>query len=141
MADGDLIVGLAGVFKWGTAGSTPSTEAVNVDDVQLKLGQNFAEALRRGKRFRDNKPVDSTAELSFTLLKVKGDAFRTAIMAAKTADPPTKLACYACEDDTGEGFDADWYVGEVTDGQNNGEFQTLQVTLKYSGEQRDGEWK
>lgn len=140
MAAGDLIIGLDGVFLWGAGTGTPGTTATNVDDVQLKLGQEFAETLRRTKRFKDNKPTASTAELSFTLVKLEGDAFLTAILAAKTANPPTIIAAKACELTSGQGFDADWYVGEVTDGQSNSEFQTLQVTLKYTGEQRDGAW-
>ena len=138
MAAGDLILGLDGAFMWGTAGTTAATQTYNVDDVSLKLTDDFAECLRRGKRFKDRKPTGGTAELSFNLKKVKSDAFRTAIMAAKIAK--TRIAAYAREDSTSEGFDADWYVGDVTDGQPNGDFQTLDVTLVYTGEARDGTW-
>ncbi len=135
---GDLLIGLDGVMKYGTAGSTPSTEATNVDSVQLKISSDFATKLRRGKSFKDNKPTGNDAELTFELSRVVGDTLASTLMSAKL--DKTRLAVYATEYDTGEGFDADWYVGDITDGQPNGDFQTWNVTLKYTGEERDGSW-
>lgn len=139
MAAGDLLIGLDGKFLYGTAGSQADTEATNVDDVTGKITDDFATISRRGKRFKDNKPTAGDVEISLKLYKVAGDAFRATLIAAKLAKTP--LAIYATEEDSGEGFDGDFYVGDMQDAQGNADAQAWDVTFKATQEQREVTWQ
>ena len=139
MAAGDMFIGLDGEFLQGTAGSTPSTEAENVDDVAVKLSSRTAEAVRRGKKFVTKKPTVLEAQLTFKIYVVEGDTFLDDIMSAWINK--TRLALYGKQSTSGKGANGDWYITDVSDQQNNGEFISHTVTAELTEELRDFAWE
>ncbi|HID74468.1 MAG TPA: hypothetical protein EYP56_00550, partial [Planctomycetaceae bacterium] len=75
MAAGDYRIGLDGKFLYGAAGSTATTEADNVRNVNLNLSKRVAEALRRGKKWVAKKTIATEAAVEFEILDIEGDAF------------------------------------------------------------------
>lgn len=141
MATGDIRVGLEGEFYYGTAGTTPTTEAENVDSVSLSISKRTAERIKRHKRYVTKKVTVTEATLSFEISDEEGDAFLTAIKNAAMND--TRIALYALDVESasgGEGLDADWYITEFSRDENNAEFVSYKVTAVITDEDRDPSW-
>jgi hypothetical protein len=139
MATGDIRIGLEGVFLYGTAGSTPATEAVNVDAVALAISKRTAERIKRHKKYVAKKVTVTEATLSFEITDEEGDAFLTAVKTAAMND--TALAMYATDITSGEGLNADWYITEFSRDENNAEFINYKVTAVLTDEDRDPVWE
>lgn len=138
MAAGDYRIGLDGKFYRGAAGSTPSTEADNVDNVNLNCSARMAEAVRRGKTWVAKKAIILEATVDFELFDIEGDAFVAAIKAAFLGK--SRIALYPTDADSGEGLDADYYISNFTRSESNTEFITYKVTAEPTDEQRDPNW-
>jgi hypothetical protein len=139
MATGDIRIGLEGVFLYGTAGTTPTTEAVNVDAVALAISKRTAERIKRHKKYVAKKVTVTEATLSFEITDEEGDAFLTAVKTAAMND--TALAMYATDITSGEGLNADWYITEFSRDENNAEFINYKVTAVLTDEDRDPVWE
>lgn len=139
MATGDIRIGLEGVFLYGTAGTTPVTEAVNVDSVALAISKRTAERIKRHKKYVAKKVTVTEATLSFEITDEEGDAFLTAVKTAAMAD--TALAMYATDITSGEGLNADWYITEFSRDENNAEIISYKVTAVLTDEDRDPVWE
>lgn len=140
MAAGDYRIGLDGTFKYGSAGSTPTTITNNVSGVSLSLNPNAVTVLPRGTGFRGTKVTDLDPELTFTIWNVESDAFRAAIVAA--ARNKTTLALYPKDASSGEGLDADWTITGLTEGQDNEGLDTFEVTAKIALQRsREPAWR
>ena len=146
MATGDLRLGLYGEFYYGTAGSTPTTEAVNIDKVALKMSKRTIERIRRKKRYVGKKITVTEASLTFEIDSVEGDAFLAAIKTAFHAAPNTtasRIALYgldAAAASGGEGLDADWQVTGLDRDEDNSEAIAYSVTCELNDELRDPTW-
>ena len=138
MAAGDIRIGLEGVFLYGTAGVTPTTEADNVDSVSLSISKRTAERVKRHKKYVAKKVTVTEATLSFEITDVDSDAFLAAIRAAAMAD--TAVAMYPKDITSGEGLNADWYITEFSRDENNTEFMNYKVTAVLTDEDRDPAW-
>lgn len=138
MAAGDYRMGLDGVFNYGTAGSTASTEADNVRSCTLNLTGRSAEAVRRGKAWVANKVYILEATVSFQIYDIEGDAFFSALQTAFFGK--SRIAAYPTDASSGEGLDADFYVTSFTRNEDNEDFITYDVELKPTDEARDPAW-
>lgn len=141
MATGDIRIGLEGEFYYGIAGTTPATEAENVDSVSLAISKRTAERIKRHKKYVTKKVTVTEATLSFEIIDVEGDAFLTAIKNAAMND--TRIALYALDVASasgGEGLDSDWYITEFSRDENNAEFVSYKVTAVLTDEDRDPAW-
>jgi hypothetical protein len=142
MATGDIRIGLNGEFYYGTTGSTPSTEAENVDNVVLTISKRTAERIKRKKRYVTKKVTVTEATLTFDIVDEEGDAFLAAITTAAMAD--TSVALYALNvaaASGGEGLNADWYITEFTRNESNPEIITYNVSAVLTDEDRDPVWE
>jgi len=138
MAAGDYRIGLDGKFFYGAAGTTATTEADNVRNVNLNLSKRTAEALRRGKKWVAKKPIATEASLEFEIFDIEADAFLSTIKDAFMND--TKVALYPTDAASGEGLDADYYVTNFSRNESNEDFITYSVTAEPTDEQRDPAW-
>jgi hypothetical protein len=139
MATGDIRIGLEGVFLYGTAGTTPTTEAVNVDSVALAISKRTAERIKRHKKYVAKKVTVTEATLSFEITDEEGDAFLSAVKTGAMND--TALAMYATDITSGEGLNADWYITEFSRDENNAEMISYKVTAVLTDEDRDPSWE
>jgi len=142
MATGDIRIGLYGELYYGTTGSTPVTEAANVDAVALAISKRTAERIKRKKRYVTKKVTVTEATLSFEISDEEGDAFLSAVKTAAMAD--TRIALYALDvaaASGGEGLNADWYITEFSRDENNAEFMSYKVTAVLTDEDRDPAWE
>jgi len=137
METGDYVIGLDGEFLWGTAGSSATTEADVVDNVQLAITADTVDRIRRGKTWKDKKVIVLDASLTFDVVSTKGDAFLAALKTA--AMTKAKIALWPKEAE-GEGLDADWYITNFSRSEGNAEMNTYAVTAAPSSEQRDPTW-
>lgn len=138
MAAGDYRIGLDGKFLYGTAGSTATTEADNVQDVSLGVSARTAEAIRRGKTWVATKPTILEGTVEFGMLDIEGDSFLADIKSAFFGK--TKIALYPKDAATGEGLDADYYIVDFKRDEANEEFISYNVTAKPTDETRDPSW-
>ena len=138
MAEGDLRIGLNGVFKYGTAGSQADTTSNNVDGVTLSIDIEAVKSLRRGKTWRSSKTIAKDASLSFTVEDREGDAFLVALKAAVVG--LSRIALYPTDVSGGDGLDADWYITGFNRDENNTEAITYSVTAEPTDELRDPSW-
>jgi len=138
MAAGDYRIGLDGKFYYGTAGSTASTEANNVDDVNLNLSARTAAAVRRGKAWVASKPIVKEATLDFKAWDIEADSFLTAVKNAYMN--ATRIALYPKDASSGDGLDADYYITGFNRAEGNEDFITYQVTAEPTDETRDPTW-
>lgn len=116
MASGDVKLAMDGEFKYGAHGSSPSTVGDNCDAVKLGLSKEWAEWIRRGRKYKGAKPTVRNVTLEWTMVKVEGDTFLTTIKNAWLND--SRVALWPT-DDTGEGMDGDFYVGDFNEDQDN----------------------
>jgi hypothetical protein len=137
MAAGDYQVGLDGTFFYGTAGTTATVEADNVDDVVLTCEPQMATAVRRGKKWETNKPIYLKGSLTFKVLDIEGNLFLAAIKAASLG--LYRIALYPTVASGGDGLDADYYVS-FNRNENNPDFVTYDVTAVPTDELRDPVW-
>lgn len=134
MAAGDVQIGLDGKFYYGTAGSTASTEATNIEDVTVNLSTTEVDITRRGSTWEGSKVILLTGEITATLQKREGDAFMTSVETAYLNK--TRIAIYAKSSSTGKGLNADCYVTQMNDGQPLKDKQTYDLTFKITDELR-----
>lgn len=134
MAVGDVQIGLDGKFYYGTAGSTASTEATNIEDVTVNLSSTDVDITRRGSTWEVSKTILLSGEVTATLQKREGDAFMATVEAAYLAK--TRIAIYAKSATSGKGLDADVYVTQMNDNQPLKDKQTYELTFKITDEQR-----
>lgn len=142
MATGDIRIGLNGEFYYGTTGSTPATEAANVDNVVLTISKRTAERIKRKKKYVTKKVTVTEATLTFDIVDEEGDAFLAAITTAAMAD--TAVALYALNvaaASGGEGLNADWYITEFNRNESNAEMITYSVSAVLTDEDRDPVWE
>ena len=138
MAAGDCKLSMDGAFCYGTAGSTPSTEAENVSAVKLAISQAWAEWFKRGKTFRGAKPAGRTPQLEFNMVKFESETFFAYIRDAWKNK--TRIALKPADATGGEGFDADWYVGDWNEDQDDEGAIIVSVVCRYTDEGRDGQY-
>ncbi len=134
MATGDVKLAMDGVFKYGAGGSTAGTTADNVDQVKLGMSKEWAEWLRRGKRYKGAKPTVRNVTLEFQMVKIEGDAFVNAMRDAWIND--TLMAFYPTDAESGEGLDFDGYVGDWNEDQDNAGAVIVSVSCRLSDEKR-----
>jgi hypothetical protein len=137
MENGDFVIGLDGDFLWGPAGSSPATESVLVDNVQLACSADVIDRLKRKKTWKSKKVVALDVSLTFDIASTKGDALIAALKTAYLGK--SKIALWPKEAE-GEGLDADWYITGFNRSENNAEINTYSVTAGVSDEQRDPTW-
>jgi hypothetical protein len=138
MAAGDYLMGLDGKFLYGTAGSQASTEADNVDGVNLSLSAEVAEAKRRGKTWVANKVTYLSGEVTWNMYDIEADAFLTAVKNAYMGQ--SKIALYPTDKASGEGLDADFYITGFNRTEDNDGYIMYAVTAKPTDEQRNPTW-
>jgi hypothetical protein len=138
MAAGDYVLPLNGELFSGTAGSTPSTERDNVDEVRLRMTGRTAEAVRRKKSWVAKKITVREATLEFKAYDIESDAFVTALASAFMNG--TKIALYPTSYSGGPGLDADFYVTGFSRDENNTEIGAYNVTAEPTDELRDPNW-
>ena len=138
MAEGDLRIGLNGVFKYGTAGSTAGTTTNNVDGVALNVDIETVKSLRRGKTWQSTKAIAKSPSLSFTVEDREGDAFMAALKTA--AIGLSRIALYPTDVAGGDGLDADYYITGFNREEGNTDAITYSVTAEPTDELRDPSW-
>lgn len=138
MAAGDYRMGLNGVFKYGTAGSTAATTTTNISTVEIALSARVAEAVRRNKTWVAKKPYVLEATLTFTIWDVVGDAFMAALETAYTTK--AKIALYPTTEQSGKGLDGDYYITNFSRSEDNEGFVTYSVEAVPTDETRDPSW-
>ncbi len=134
MAAGDVQIGLDGKFYYGSAGSTASSEAVNIEDVTVNLSTTEVDITRRGSTWESSKTILLSGEVTATLQKREGDAFMATVESAYLNK--TRIAIYAKSAAAGKGLNADCYVTQMNDGQPLKDKQTYELTFKITDEER-----
>ena len=138
MAAGDVVLGIEGVFYYGTAGSQANMEADCVRDITFSGSGNMADIGRRASRFVTEKPTRVGMSLEVTAVLEEGDAFVSAVKDAWLARTP--LSVYAKSFATGDGPDFDAYVADFGRGEPLDGCETVTIRFSCTDEQRDPTW-
>jgi len=133
-------LGMDAKVYYGAAGSTASTELINVKDVTLNLETGEADVTTRGNQgWRATVATLKNGTVEFEMVWDTGDAGFAAIKNAYFNNAPIALAIL--DGDDGEGLDADFSITNFSRNEPLEEAITVSVTAKPTYATRAPAWK
>jgi len=133
-------LGMDAKLYYGAAGSTASTELVNVKDVTLNLETNEADVTTRGNQgWEATVATLKKGTVEWEMIWDTGDAGFAAIKNAYFNNAPIALAIL--DGDDGEGLDADFSITNFSRNEPLQEAITVSVTAKPTYATRAPAWK
>lgn len=128
---GMVKMGYRGILKYGPAGTTPTTRLPKTADVSIALEKGTVDATTRDSAgWRENVPTMKNATIEITVVRDAADA--AFVFFANALETDTKVALFA-DDGTGEGFDGDFHVSELSDAQALEDVGKLTVSCAAAG--------
>jgi len=137
MAAGDMQLTLDGDMAIDAGTGQATTVRDNVDEVKLTISKAMYKWLKRGKKWQGAKPTAAECSIDAKSWKFEGDALITILKSAFLNN--TIVGIYA-KDASGEGMDADFYLTEWGESQDNVGGVEISWKAEATDEQRDPQY-